>query len=324
MLPFILRKIQNIKQKISSIKLDAREKILLAIFLPSFAVYYFFTRKFSFELLAIGAHFLLFLITTMPLVFFLLFLKFTNKKELLPAQIFKRTFSFVRKIMPLVFVGSLYENLHNILTVIPNKTFDLTMLRIDEFIFNGKTPSVWMENSITPFYSNFFSIMYSLYIFFPFLIIFLFHYQNKNKKLDHFIITLTLVIYSAIIIFMLIPVEGPQYAFPEIYHIPLSQERIVLSTQDIVNGLRYTRDAFPSLHIAITFTYLLFAYINYRKIFYLTLPLIISIWISTIYLRYHYFIDWIASFLLVFIAFYISKKLLRLQKEEPVQKQETL
>jgi membrane-associated phospholipid phosphatase len=69
----------------------------------------------------------------------------------------------------------------------------------------------------------------------------------------------------------------------------------------------YTRrDCFPSLHNGIIFLILLFAFKQSRTYAFLFLPFAISLFISTLYLRYHYFIDMVAGFALALIVFYFG------------------
>ena len=72
----------------------------------------------------------------------------------------------------------------------------------------------------------------------------------------------------------------------------------------------YTRrDCFPSLHNGIIFLILLFAFKQSKTYALFFLPLAISLFISTLYLRYLYFIDMIAGFALAVIIFYLGPRL---------------
>ncbi|MEI6243222.1 MAG: phosphatase PAP2 family protein, partial [Chlamydiota bacterium] len=66
-------------------------------------------------------------------------------------------------------------------------------------------------------------------------------------------------------------------------------------------------DVFPSLHCSVS-SYILFfdrSHTHWR--FKRYWPLCVLIWVSTIYLRYHYFIDVLAGFLLASVALRIAK-----------------
>lgn len=299
--------------------MNVAELVLTIIFLLSSVVYYVITGKFvkitgigyllfGYTLLIFSCGLLYSFLKNIPLVLSKKISIFADIRKELKKNIF-----FIRKLIPLIIVISIYENLHDI-TPMLNKTYDWQLLRAEEFIFNGKILSVWMEGWISPFLTKYLFFSYSSFIIYPFLILGVFYYHNGVKQFNHFLLSFVLTVFIGLIMYVVIPVAGPIYTFPEIYSVSLGDDSLTEIIQNLVNGLRYPRDAFPSLHVAITFLYLLFAFKYYKNLFYLTLPMIISIWISTVYLRYHYLLDWIPSFFLVFFAFHLGKKILALEK----------
>ena len=51
---------------------------------------------------------------------------------------------------------------------------------------------------------------------------------------------------------------------------------------------RVDRDCFPSLHTALSAVALVYMWRHTRRLFWWSLPLVVSLWFSTVYLRYHY------------------------------------
>jgi len=70
-----------------------------------------------------------------------------------------------------------------------------------------------------------------------------------------------------------------------------------------------SRAAFPSLHAASSLVALLFAYRYVRVWFWLALPFALGLWVSTIYLRHHYFVDLLAGWALAPLAMVIAPRL---------------
>jgi membrane-associated phospholipid phosphatase len=75
--------------------------------------------------------------------------------------------------------------------------------------------------------------------------------------------------------------------------------------------------AFPSLHVGISSVALIYAY-QYRNltrlnkyIWYLYIPLVTSLWFSTVYLRHHWVIDIFAGWLVALGSYVMAEKLLR-------------
>jgi membrane-associated phospholipid phosphatase len=76
--------------------------------------------------------------------------------------------------------------------------------------------------------------------------------------------------------------------------------------------------AFPSLHVGISTVALLYAY-KYRhfsKLYYwmwvLYIPLVTSLWISTVYLRHHWVIDIFAGWIVAAIGYILAKHTIKL------------
>ena len=87
---------------------------------------------------------------------------------------------------------------------------------------------------------------------------------------------------------------------------------------DFMDFARIRRDVFPSLHVAISFVVWLYAYRNSKKLFWILSPLILSLWLSTLYLRYHYLIDVVAGLILAPLSFLLANWLFRRWGEIPV------
>jgi len=76
--------------------------------------------------------------------------------------------------------------------------------------------------------------------------------------------------------------------------------------------------AFPSLHVGISTVALIYAY-KYRKIsklnkviWYLYIPLVTSLWFSTVYLRHHWVVDIIAGWLVAIGSYFLAERLLKI------------
>ncbi|MFH1054589.1 MAG: phosphatase PAP2 family protein [Candidatus Altiarchaeota archaeon] len=75
---------------------------------------------------------------------------------------------------------------------------------------------------------------------------------------------------------------------------------------------------FPSVHVALSLLVLLYALKFSRKWGYALAPLIVLSWVSTVYLRRHYFIDVIAGIALAVIVYHITPRMYQWwEKESP-------
>jgi membrane-associated phospholipid phosphatase len=119
--------------------------------------------------------------------------------------------------------------------------------------------------------------------------------------------------------YLLVPAIGPLYTLRDQYTVPLHQGLAMLNHEvDFMDFARIRRDVFPSLHVAISFVVWLYAYRNSKKLFWILSPLILSLWVSTVYLRYHYLIDVVAGLILAPLSFVLANWLFRHFGEIPV------
>jgi membrane-associated phospholipid phosphatase len=97
--------------------------------------------------------------------------------------------------------------------------------------------------------------------------------------------------YMCFIIFHLFPIAGPVHAFG---HLPRVERQggpftfLVEKLQD-VGGIH--GGAFPSSHVAAATVVLIFLWLHERKAVWVFGPLVISLYISTVFLGYHYASD---------------------------------
>jgi membrane-associated phospholipid phosphatase len=102
----------------------------------------------------------------------------------------------------------------------------------------------------------------------------------------------------------LVPAIGPVYTLHDQYTVPLGQSLDIFNQQmQFMDFARIQRDVFPSMHTAVSFIVWLYAYRNSRRLFVLLAPFILSLWASTVYLRYHYLVDVVAGLILAPLCF---------------------
>ena len=70
-----------------------------------------------------------------------------------------------------------------------------------------------------------------------------------------------------------------------------------------------SRAAFPSLHTAVSTVALVYAWRFVRPWFWILVPFVLGLWVSTIYLRHHYVVDLIAGWLLAPLAVWVAPRL---------------
>ncbi len=181
---------------------------------------------------------------------------------------------------------------------------DLLLQHIDGLII-GNNLSVLMQSVVSPVLTEIMSFCYV--IFMPYLFFSMIWYFVGNIDLcKKFYIGLFSIYGLGFIGYTLLPALGPYLAMKDQFDVPIIGGIIFKLCSKMVSEGSNHVDVFPSLHCAVS-SYLLFfdrKYKPWRFWFYL-LPCV-GLWISTIYLRYHYFIDLIFGFLLSALCLYIA------------------
>jgi hypothetical protein len=97
-----------------------------------------------------------------------------------------------------------------------------------------------------------------------------------------------------------LPAGGPHryLVFPE----PLPGGWVTHLTKPFVDACSNGIDAFPSIHVAVSLYLLVFDRWHYRRRFWRALAPCVALWISTVYLRYHYCVDVGAGVLLAAVG----------------------
>ena len=135
-------------------------------------------------------------------------------------------------------------------------------------------------------------------------------YVRKNyHAFRETLVSVILTFYIGYIGYVFFPAVGPKFTMAHLFETSLSGSYITdrLSFLMDYEISEYTRrDCFPSLHNGVIFLILLFAFKHQKTYAFIFLPFAIALFISTLYLRYHYFIDMIAGFILATAMFYLG------------------
>ena len=113
---------------------------------------------------------------------------------------------------------------------------------------------------------------------------------------------------------LLVPALGPRFYLDGTFNHDLMRGPLASASVSTLNTLGgENRDAFPSGHTEIVMIVLVYAWTYRRWYFWVALPLVTGLIISTVYLRYHYAVDVLAGMVLaplcVFLASFIYRRL---------------
>ena len=174
--------------------------------------------------------------------------------------------------------------------LIHNNWMDAKLIGIDNTIF-GAELSLMLQNFVTPYLTE--AMMFAYVFYLPLLIITaIVVYKSKDQKgLAEYLFVLSLSYIFCYIGFILFPVASQMYFMPDKYSVPLDGGLFTYFSELIRNNLHFRGGSLPSPHCAAA-TIILWACYKYnRNIFFVILPSVALLYISTVYGRFHYSMD---------------------------------
>lgn len=195
---------------------------------------------------------------------------------------------------PVFFILAIFELLGGV-TPYLRPDIDSLLIKADLVLF-GVHPTVWMEDFFIPWVADILALAYISYYFIPLVLILILYFRGRANEFFLTAGTLLLGYYICYIIYIFMPAIGPRFTLASLQQVPLRGGIIMNTIVDTLNTLEGNkRDCFPSGHTQIVLVSLWFAFKYRRPLFWIYLPIITALIISTVYLRYHYVIDLIAG-----------------------------
>ncbi len=214
---------------------------------------------------------------------------------------------FYDLIFPIICVLLIFDSLELIVHNINPNDIDPILIQIDYMIFNGH-PTVMLEKIMHPVLTDLMQVAYITYYFIPVIFGIILLKNNKREEFNKSLFLILLCFYLSYVGYMLFPALGPRFALQDLHSNALRGFFIAEPIHNLLNQLEgIKRDAFPSGHTAITVLVLYLAYSFNRIYFWICLPIVLSLILSTVYCRYHYFIDIVAGIILTIFTILIGE-----------------
>lgn len=237
-----------------------------------------------------------------------------------PLEFVRPFWEIIRDWFPFLVILMMYYSLWGDATLLMVTTDrDQALMAIDQRLF-GFQVSLALQRIISPGLTAWMSFAYFFHIINIPLVGCFIYLRRPRQRFREMMSGLMVVSFLGLMGYLFVPAIGPMYTLRNQYTVPLHQAVGLFSRQvDFMDFARIRRDVFPSLHVAISFVVWLYAYRNSKKLFWFLAPLILSLWLSTVYLRYHYLIDVVAGLALAPLAFLVANALFRRFSEIPLR-----
>lgn len=211
----------------------------------------------------------------------------------------------IKSILPIVSVPLIYFSLSHVMKILDPPNQDHLLQKADELLVGGNL-SLPLQSIAHPVLTE---CMYIAYLwFFAYVICSLIQQFRRGEMIRQSFYTGLFTIYwIGFLGYSWVPALGP-YLMNHLGGPVLDGLYLTRPIYELILCSNNQVDVFPSLHCSISAFCLFFDWNYNRSRFWLYLPLCVLIWISTIYLGYHYFIDIVVGFGLTFLALKLSKR----------------
>lgn len=200
-----------------------------------------------------------------------------------------------------------YSLMKPLVPVLHPQLFDADLKKADLHLW-GRGPSAWTQNLMGhPGLTDFFSVLYlSLFVWLLGLLVY--HSYLRRALYQRFMLGIITLYAGGFLGYLVYPAIGPRFAYPEEWTW-LQGGWIFRASEVLIGQLGARFDVFPSLHGAIS-GYLLFWQMNHdRRGLVWGLPLTVGIWLSTLFLGFHYFPDLLSGGVLAGISAWVGPQL---------------
>jgi len=210
----------------------------------------------------------------------------------------------VRDWFPFLVILLMYYSLWGDTThLLVTKDRDAALIALDQRLF-GFQASVALQRFASAPLTAWMQFAYAFHIWNVPLVACFVYLRRPRARFREMMCGLVLISFLGLVGYLLVPAIGPMYTLRNQYTVGLSQPLAIFNRQmDFMDYARIQRDVFPSLHVGISFVVWLYAYRNSSRLFWILMPLVLSLWVSTVYLRYHYLVDCVTGLILAPVCF---------------------
>lgn len=197
---------------------------------------------------------------------------------------------FWRHWYPHLFFLFCFEELAYLVHLVNPNWQDAKLIAFDHWMF-GVHPSVWLEQFATPLRNDLFQLAYLTYFVYLLVLGGILYYRRDGHAYWS-VMTYSAVAYAiGYVIAALFPIQSPWFAMAGMWHADLHGGPFTATINFIEHYGRVRGAAFPSEHVAGSVAVVWGAWRHRRWLFWILLPLVAAMCVSTIWGRYHYVAD---------------------------------
>jgi membrane-associated phospholipid phosphatase len=217
---------------------------------------------------------------------------------------------FWRHWYPHLFFLFCFEELGHLVHLVSPGWSDTKLIAFDYWL-TGVHPAIWLEQFATPARNDFMQFAYITYFTYLLALGGILYYR-KDWRGYWSVMTYSAVGYAiGYVIAIFFPIESPWFSMAGSWHAELRGGPFTALINFIEHYGRVRGAAFPSEHVAGSFAALWGAWRHRRWLFWVMLPLVLCMCVSTVYGRYHYVADIFAGMITGTLGYVLGSWLMK-------------
>ena len=183
---------------------------------------------------------------------------------------------------------------------------DQVILDLERMVL-GVQPAVWLERFARPAVTEWMMFAYVFYFLMYPLLCGIIYVKHGEAAAEHYFFTLGLTNIYCDLCFILLPVGGPLTGIPDQFTVPLHGYLFTWLGELIRSGLQFPGGSLPSPHCAAATIMWAMAWRYHRPVFWMFLPVVLSLYVSTVFCRYHYLSDAVTGIAMAGLALPLAR-----------------
>lgn len=220
---------------------------------------------------------------------------------------------FIRIICMYLAIPILFSKLGGIIPYVNPKTYEQELIAIDRAIFNVDVFSC-LESFLLPILVDVLQVVYAIYYILPLVVALAMMVKKDYDTVYKLMFAIGSAFVLSWVIYFLVPASSPYYAVtnPNLSQLfdfskPIKGLWVGDAIREWIDHLEKNKfDAFPSAHAAVAMVCLLSIWRKGYGIFWYILSWTVLMLFSTLYLRYHYFVDILAGILVAILSLMLA------------------
>lgn len=223
---------------------------------------------------------------------------------------------FVRMVAVSLAYAYLFGAVDSLQLILHGRWLDGTVLAFEERLF-GTQPTLWMQRFIRPWLTEWMMFAYVVYLPLYPLVCATIYARRGKRAAEEVFFSLGLANVLCDAGFILLPVAGPLAFIGARFTVPLEGWVFDSLGELIRTKLHFVGGSLPSPHCAAATVLWGMAWRHCRWLFWLLAPIVLTLYVSTVYGRYHYVTDAVTGIALALAVLLAAPGLLRAWERPP-------